>query len=360
MNITKISLTNFRNFHRLSVDFDSKGCLIFGKNGVGKSNLLEAITYFSLGKSVRNSPDEDIISFEKDSLTSQATFVDSDSSNNLDFGLFIGHKAKKLIKFNGKVLDKISRLYSLVRIVYFSSFDIFLIQGAPSLRRGFLDRQISQISQEYLHCLIAYKKVLAQRNRLLKIGYAPFEKKLWDEQFASAIVPVLKHRFLYIREFNKQIKTLCPKLSSKPICLKYKCSCKTTKKEKLRESIFRQLEQIKEDEKYFQRSLIGPHLDDIVFLFDGKSAKDFASFGQKKLALITSKINHAHLLQNKINQTPILIFDDILSELDVKNRTHILKVAKGEMQLFIASPTRQEYLNELNFQKIDLEKKKVS
>lgn len=356
MKIKHIKLENYRNLNSLHLNFDSKGALIYGRNGIGKTNLLEAITYFSLGRSFKRVSDKQIIQFQKNFLRVKSLFLDDDVNRTLLLELTLKKGAKKVINCNFSLVDRVSKLYGLIYIIYFSSLDILLINGTPSVRREFFDRSISQINPTYLLTLIKYYRILAQRNTILKRGYNIREKTLWDEQFINVSIKIIKDRIEYIKMFKSILHNFDYLFEKKVLNLKYKHSFRLNKILGLKDSMFKHLKDIETREYAHKTSLVGVHLDDIVFFFKGKSAKYFASQGEKRKLVIVYKMTQEKILQKKMRQKPILIFDDIFAELDKNNSLQLLKAFSGKNQIFVAVPEKTSLFSTLNIPLINLEK----
>jgi len=194
--INNLFISNFRNIKNLKLDFSDLGLLIYGKNGIGKTNLLEAIAYFSFGKSFRLLSDSEVISFSEKQFFIEGNF----KIQNIDRNIKIkASKDKKVIKIDDNIIKKSTELYKFVKTVYFSPNDINIVEGYPLNRRRFFDIAISQYDFKYLELLKQYNRILKQRNALLKREYSEREKEIWDKQFvyiSKDIMASIHHNYL--------------------------------------------------------------------------------------------------------------------------------------------------------------------
>ncbi len=339
MKVTSLNLVNFRNFSRLNIEFNPKGCLISGDNGSGKSNLLEAIAYSAFGRSVRNFSDQDLVSFESQFFYNKTGF--SDDGEALSFEISFQQNSKS-VKLNNRPISKLSELYKHVKIVYFSPDDIGLVNNTPRIRRNFIDTSCSQNDWEYLHLLREYQKILQQRNALLKSEFDDKLKRIWDTKLYTNANEIIKRRMEYCRRLEFVSKQICEALtdSKEQLTLCYKSTLPIDMNQnELAEFLYE-----KEKREVEQgHTIFGPHLDDVIIRLDDRFAKEFASQGQKRSIAISMKLAQAKLIREQSKSFPILIFDDILSELDEKRTTKIIELVGSEHQVFIATPNAQEY-----------------
>ena len=354
MIIQKIELTNFRNIISFNKTFDSAGAIIYGKNGIGKSNLLEAISYCAFGKSIRSSQDIELINFSKAFFRIKAIFFFDNSELEITLA---NEEKRKIIHIDGSKIVKISELFQYVKIVYFSPEDINLISGPPANRRRFLNIAISQSSYQYLDILRKYHRILKQRNALLKSSFSRAEKKSWDAKLIEYGSEIIIARENYLKDFNPRLSKKYFTVSGKKELLNidYKCSFPTNKFENLSADFSEHLERIELDEIRLQRTLAGPHLDDIIFKIDNKKVRKFGSQGQKRSLVITARLVQAEMIKIKDSDPPILIFDDVLADLDSERAERIMGLLGAEHQIFIATPNKKLYEN-FDLETIDLER----
>jgi len=354
LRVKYLYLQNFRNFQKFELSFAPEGAIIFGKNGLGKTNLLEAVSYFAFGKSFRTNNDLDLIDFSKAFFRIRGKFELNEKEITIEAA---AEKQKKIIKIDNINISKISELYQYLKTVYFSPVDINIISGAPSFRRDFFDQAISQHNFQYLAVLRKYFQVLKQRNALLKNDFNEKEKHSWDLQFIKRGSEVIEFRTRYLEDFRALLNEKYSLITNEKehVKINYKFSFPNPETESFLENMREHLDEIEEQEMNAQRSLFGPHLDDYEFYLNGNSARRFGSQGQKKSLAITSRLVQANLILKKTTEFPILIFDDVFAELDKKRIKNIMKILENKHQIFIATPNREIYKS-LELPLIDLEK----
>ncbi len=354
MEILSLKLRNYRNFIELELVFKPEGALIHGKNGIGKTNILEAVSYFAFGKSFRTSSDLDLINFSKVFFRIEGSFKLKNTIYKFEAAV---DKTRKLIKIDGNAIARISELYRYLKVVYFSPEDIFMIGGSPKYRRNFIDQAISQCSFEYIEFLRTYNRILKQRNALLKNEFDSSEKRTWDEQFACNGAELIKLRLNYLEQFIPKLTEYYDNINGKSeiLGIKYNYSFPVTGTD-IADDILRHLNEIEDQEMKQERTLCGPHLDDIDFLIDQHAARKFGSQGQKRSLAIAVRLTQAQLISEEGSETPILMFDDVLADLDKKRAKKIMGMLKNTHQVFIATPNIEIYkpfqLPEIEMEKI--------
>ena len=344
MEILRLKAINFRNFENLELNFQPEGALIFGKNGLGKTNLLEAISFFAFGKSFRTGRDQELINFSKAFFRLEAEF---NYSGNTHFLEAAADKSKKILKIDKMVIGKIGDLYRHLKIVYFSPQDIEIIGGSPSFRRNFFNQAIAQFSFNHILDSRKFFRILKQRNALLKNKFDREEKKIWDEQFIEASVSIIEQRLNYLHKFVPELTELYNVIAGgrERLDVRYKYSFPISQTNDLKSDFRDYLREIEEQEIVTQRTLIGPHLDDFEFLINGKDTRKFASQGQKRSLAICVRLAQARLISKSANEFPIIMFDDVLAELDKIRAGLIVKLLHERHQIFIATPNAKIYEN---------------
>ena len=313
------------------------GNLIIGPNGSGKTNLLEAIAYCGIGKSLRLHKDDQITHYDADGWRIEAAFsLDSSSTMELEITYSDGGK---LLKLDGTPLKMLSTLFEYFKIIYLAPEDLSLISGSPRKRRQFFDLAISQLFPAYIAVLRGFLHVVAQRNALLKTKYDPQQKRIWDVGLIKANKEVLSYRLKYLELLNQQFEqmpNIIHSVEQNP-CFSYQAQLKDLQSLN-DDELLAQLQKLEQREQLWQRSLVGAHLDDYEISLDGKSMKDYASQGQKRMVAIALKLAHASLLQNHTSIKPILLFDDIFAELDAEHSLMVKSLVDNGLQVFVASP----------------------
>jgi DNA replication and repair protein RecF len=321
MIIRSIELKNFRNYEKLQIDFDSETNILFGDNAQGKTNILESAYVSATTKSHKGSRDKEMIRFGEEEAHIR-TIV---SKNEQDFqiDLHLKKNRSKGIAVNQVPIKKASDLFGILNIIFFSPEDLNIIKEGPAERRRFLDLELCQLDKIYLSDLTAYNKVLRQRNALLKdLFFRPDLKdtlSIWDEQLTMYGKRIIKRRQSFIDELREIVFEIHGRLSGNKECL-------TLKYEPNVEAMFFEDELFRasaKDQKLAQTS-VGPHRDDISFLLGDIDIRKFGSQGQQRTAALSLKLAEIELVKKSIGDTPVLLLDDVLSELDSSRQNYLL------------------------------------
>lgn len=340
MILKQLFLVHFRNYENARFDLHPAGNLIIAPNGYGKTNLLEAIAYCGIGKSVHFHRDEFLCEQGYDFFSIKGLFQ---TDNELGLEIQISwQKGKKLLKINGNPVRQLSRIYEGVKVIYSAPEDMNLIDGSPRFRRQYFDLALSQIYPEYIGLLRNYLHIVEQRNNLLKKEYTYAEKHSWDLHFCEFLFPVLQYRQKYLNLVNQALKEQYPHISEqvKDISIEYKVNGIEDYPNSI-DKLIRILEELEKREKNYQRTLVGPHLDDYEFLLNQNNLKSYGSQGQKRITVIILKLIQASLIENLTSIKPIMLFDDVFAELDQLHTHRIKEFLDFHYQIFIASPNEQ-------------------
>lgn len=348
MKILKFSSKNFRN--AVSVDFSpSKGVnILIGENGQGKTNILEALYLLTGEKSFRGASTIDLIRYGQNEASVNVSFFSEEREQTAKMLFLRNEKEKKAVFLNGIKKDTPSALSGKLCMVVFSPENLTVIKAGPDERRKLIDTAISQITPSYQSLILSYNKTLFQRNALLKdINYRPASRAMlpvWDERLASVGARIIRLRERYCTRISPFVSRHYEGLSGgkEEIRISYICGIR-----KISSDLFEK-ESTEEIKKAFISSLeantvkdielgstsVGPHRDDLLIEIDEKNARFFASQGQQRSAVLSLKLAEAELLKNKYNESPILLLDDVLSELDRKRQEYIIGLI-GDSQVFI-------------------------
>ena len=332
MEINKLKLVNFRNHQTLELTFDHKTCLITGPNGSGKTNILEAIYFLSTGKSFRADYDRDLISHTAEYAAISADIVSHSDQLSAEVTLLkdprTAHKSFKRAKIN-KVPKSIQYFTGLFNSVLFSPEQMELISGSPSGRRKYLDLVLSQTIPSYKKAHTDFGKCLLQRNKLLEnireTGQGKDQLNFWEEKLIEngSFVQLARQKFF---DFNKEaLKRYGKKLNkqSTELDVTYKCN-KISKK---------RLEEHFEKELMAGTTLVGPHRDDFELIFDGYTISEFGSRGQQRSAILALKLGEIDFFTSETHARPLLLLDDIFSELDDKHRKAVLLTVESQQTI---------------------------
>ncbi|MCL2064546.1 MAG: DNA replication and repair protein RecF [Candidatus Cloacimonetes bacterium] len=340
MYIEKISLQNFRNYEDSSFEFSPEGSLIIGQNGVGKTNLLEAISYFTYGKSILNRLDLQLIHHGKENFFIRSNFAFQKSK--YEFKAYYNNQKKKLLHIDGKALQKISDLYRHIQVVYSGPDDIFNIFSVPIKRRFFVDMAISKIYPAYMDSLRRFKEALLQRNTLLKKDFTKKEKEAWDKTFCEESKNVVEYRIKFFEQYRKFFKKAYSLIVETEEEVEVYLKMNFYDKDFV-EKMMNLLRENSLKEKKYQTSLFGPHLDDFYITIKQKNAFQYGSQGQKRSIVLALKLAISDMIMEINKICPIMIFDDTLAELDKRRSENLLINLIGKHQIFIASPTVDRY-----------------
>jgi len=316
-----IELENFRNYDSLNITFDENTTILFGDNAQGKTNILEAAYISGTTKSHKGSRDKEIIKFDK--TESHIKTIISKNERDYQIDIHLRKNKSKGIAINRVPIKKATDLFGLINIILFSPEDLNIIKNGPSERRKFMDAELCQIDKIYLSDLSNYNKALNQRNALLKeIVYKPDLKEtlsIWDEQLINYGKKIITRRQEFINDINIIVKDIHYKITGgkENIDVSYEPNI---------EDIFFLDELVKNKEKdmRFCQTSVGPHRDDIKITVDGIDIRKYGSQGQQRTCALSLKLSEIKLVENTINDKPILLLDDVLSELDKNRQSYLL------------------------------------
>ena len=336
MNITKIELLNFRNYAKKSFDNFSNLNIIIGKNGIGKTTILEAIYLGSLAKSFKTNSELSIIKDNESYFRIKIYYFDDGNKKNLE--LYLDKNGKKT-KINGKLQSKLSDFISQYRIILLSPDELKLIKSSPNTRRNYLNIQISQLHKEYIYYLNNYNNLIKNKNDYLKklMLNSNLDQRyldILDEKIVDEGIKIYNYRKEYIDLINENINNIFNNYMEKQkIHIDYESDYKINDKEKL----IKELKRNRKKEINLGMTDFGIHRDDYVFYQNGNNCKEFSSQGIQKLIILAMKLSEVKIFIEKYNINPILLLDDLFSELDMKNRNNIFKSLDKKIQIFITT-----------------------
>ncbi|MBQ4526774.1 MAG: DNA replication/repair protein RecF [Clostridia bacterium] len=342
MYIKSINLKNFRNYENQFIEFSPGKNIIYGLNGQGKTNIIEAIYFFQKGRSYRSQKDKEIINFKKEYAKIEASFEKENSKSDA----FIFISDKKSIKVNGIQIDKLSELVGEYSMVIFTPDYLNLIKEGPGVRRNFLDNFISQIKPVYFKNLINYYRVLKQRNNLLKSRNKNIEDTLflWDEKLSSIGVEICKMRSAAIEKINESVNLINGDNENIEIIkILYSPSIKGDYCDK--ENFLNQLKNSRERDLEKGITMTGPHRDDFDIFMNDINIKKYGSQGQMRSCVLKIKLSECEIIKEKTGEEPILLLDDILSELDEKRRKFFLDKIKNR-QVILTCTDKEDFFEE--------------
>ena len=339
MYIKEISLKDFRNYESLDVQFHNKVNIFLGQNAQGKTNLLESIYITSMGKSFRTGKDRDMVRFGSEFFRVKATAVKDD---DLVVEIAVTKEGKKGVKIDGVKAKKMADLLENVYIVIFSPEDLRIVKDEPEKRRKFIDRELCQIKPSYYNNLNHYKKVLAQRNAYLKeYDIDDGILDIWDMQLAEYGSKIIEYRTEFIKKLNNISSKIHKDITNKKEELEviYEPDIEYTKN--LKEVFFMKMKINRKNDIRRRTTTIGPHKDDLKLLSNGIDIRNFGSQGQQRTAALSLKLSEIKLIEEETGESPILLLDDVLSELDKERQNYLINSLSG-IQVFITTTELSE------------------
>ncbi|NCU18253.1 DNA replication/repair protein RecF [Pallidibacillus pasinlerensis] len=344
MYIKKLNIKHFRNYNELSITFDNKVNVIIGENAQGKTNMMEAIYVLAMAKSHRTANDKELIHWDEDYAKIEGWL--EKRNNTLPLELVITKKGKKA-KLNHLEQSKLSQYIGNMNVVMFAPEDLNLVKGSPTVRRRFIDMEIGQVSPVYLHNVSLYNKVLHQRNQYLKILQRKQQTDLnlldiYTEQLIDLAVKIVTKRFEFLHLLQDWAKSIHSSISRglEELEIRYKSSIEVSDGDDLSKMINEykeKYERVKEREIERGVTLFGPHRDDLLFFVNSRDVQAFGSQGQQRTTALSVKLAEIELIKSEIGEYPILLLDDVLSELDDYRQSHLLSTIQGKVQTFVTT-----------------------
>jgi DNA replication and repair protein RecF len=328
MILQKIALKNFRNYTSLCISPAPGLNILTGLNAQGKTNLLEAVFLCCTGRSHRTSKDMEMIKEGEDTALVCCQSLRGDGTHHVEIRLHRG--ARKEVKVNFANAQRLGELMGHVSGVLFSPEDLFLIKQGPSERRRFVDIAISQIKPSYFYSLQQYNRTLLNRNRLLKGGEKMLKAlDVFDEQLSLSGHSIMQERHAFVQKLKDIANYSHLEMSGRKEQLTITCS-----DIKSPQQLYSALVEAREGDIKRKTTSVGPHRDDILIRINGKDARAYASQGQQRTAALSLKLAQTRLMEQELGEPPILMLDDVLSELD-EHRRQMLFRAVGDIQILI-------------------------
>ncbi len=349
MFIKSLELDNYRNYKNLRMEFDKNTNILYGDNAQGKTNILESIYVCGTTKSHRTNKDKELISFETDESHIRLN-VDKDSVS-VKIDMHIKKNKPKGIAVNGVPLKKASDLYGIVNCIFFSPEDLYIVKSGPLERRKYIDIIISQLDKVYLDDLINYNRVIDNRNKLLKD--IQFDNSLrdtldiWDMQLCEYGKRIIKKREEYINDLRPIAARIHSDITSgeEQLGVDYEPNVYS---DNIEEDLFLN----RERDLVNKSTSVGPHRDDLLLTINDVDIRKFGSQGQQRTAALTLKLSEIELVKRNISTTPVLLLDDVLSELDKKRQTALLE-SMDDIQMIITCTGLDEFVkNRFNIDKV--------
>jgi len=342
MKLNRLKLVNFRNYENLEIEFSPNINIIIGENGVGKTNILEGIYILSLTKSSRYGDTTDLIrnNFGSATITGEVSYEDYVKR----YQIYLDKFSKKVL-INNQEIKKISEYISNFCVTAFLPNDIEVIKGSPSIRRNLLNIQISVLYNHYLKYVNEYNTILKMRNEYLKRlninGLADYKYlNVLNQKLIDSSLKIYSYRFSYLSEINKILPSIYKKLTgilNLKVEYVHNLGINSFNEEKIREILTQKYQKNLQKEIMQGMTLTGLHRDDLIFLINNQDARVYASQGQQRLIVIAYKIAELLLFKKIKKEYPVLLLDDVFSEIDIKKRNNIIKYLKNDIQVIITT-----------------------
>ena len=341
MYIESIELKDFRNYESLLLPLDKGVNILYGDNAQGKTNVLEALYVGCTSKSHRSVKDREMIRFSMEEAHIKLNLRKKDVPYRID--MHIKKNKSKGIALNGVPIRRASQLFGLANLVFFSPEDLSIIKNGPSERRRFMDMELCQLDRLYIHDLIAYNRVLMQRNKLLKeLSFREDYRdmlEIYDDQLISYGEKLIRVRSGFIEKLNDIISEIHSHITGgkEQLSIRYE---KNTEQDSFRKN----LEKVREQELKQRISLVGPHRDDLCFQINGTDIRHFGSQGQQRTAALSLKLSEIRIVEELTGDMPVLLLDDVLSELD-RSRQNLLLDSIKNIQAVITCTGLDDFIN---------------
>lgn len=342
MRITGLRLHDFRGYRQMLLTPPDGVTVLVGQNGAGKTNLLEAVHLCCLGRSHRTAQDREMIRRGEETAAVQLSVERKDGMHEVGVRLFENARRKKVVYVNGKIAGRVGELMGHATCVIFSPEDLALVKDGPSARRRFLDMLLSQEQRAYFYALQTYMSALKQRNALLKSGDMR-QLPAWDEQLAAAAAPVIRRRRAaceMIEESAMRHYLHIGGKESEVFSLRYENPIQSSGD--IVAAMLEGLKDTRDEDRRRMSTCFGPHRDEIALFLGKEPMKEFASQGQMRTAALALKLSAYDLLERAQGEPPLLLLDDVLSELDPDRRRRLI-ARIGHGQALLTCTAREDF-----------------
>ena len=357
MKLTNLQLQNFRNYESVQLEFTDGVHVFIGENAQGKTNLMESIYALAMTKSHRTTNDKELIGWNKEFATSKGTVEKTATKTNLELQF---SKKGKIAKVNYLEQKRLSSYLGNLNVILFAPENLTLVKGSPQNRRKFVDMELGQMSSLYLYDLVEYNRVLKQRNTYLK--QLAIKKKQPDEylEVLSEMLSELASKIVFHRlDFMKQLEALAIpihdqlSLGREKFSVSYQATIPLEDgltPSQMKEIYMNQFKKNQTREADQATTLIGPHRDDLIFYLNEVPVQTYGSQGQQRSTVLSLKLAEIELMKLSTGEYPLLLLDDVLSELDDDRQTHLIKAIENKVQTFITTTSldgiKQQFINE--------------
>lgn len=345
MQLNKLELRNYRNYQELSLKFPNRLNIFLGENAQGKTNLLESIYVLALTRSHRTSSEQELIGWQDDFAQIKGEITRGTSELALE--LLMTKKGRKS-KVNHIEQKRLSSYIGQLNVILFAPEDLSLVKGSPQVRRRFIDMELGQIDSIYLYDLAQYQQTLKQRNLYLK---QLMEKKQTDELYLDILTEqlvdfgskVLASRLVFIKNLERWSNELHGKITNQKehLTIEYAASIplKNQPVEEIRSVFLTELQKNRQRERFKGNTFLGPHRDDLIFKVNNQNVQTYGSQGQQRTTALSVKLAEIDLMKEETGEYPILLLDDVMSELDDNRQIHLLETIENKVQTFLTTTT---------------------
>lgn len=345
MRLNKLELRNYRNYQELLLEFPNRLNIFLGENAQGKTNILESIYVLALTRSHRTSSEQELIGWQADFAQIKGRI--QRGSSELELELLLTKKGRKS-KVNHIEQKKLSSYIGQLNVILFAPEDLSLVKGSPQTRRRFIDMELGQINPVYLYDLAQYQQTLKQRNLYLK---QLSEKKQTDEIYLDILTEqlvdfgskVLANRLQFVKKLEYWSNDLHGKITNQKetLAIEYDASLSLNGEavEEIREVFLKELQKNRKREIFKGNTFLGPHRDDLIFKVNGQNVQTYGSQGQQRTTALSVKLAEIDLMKEETGEYPILLLDDVMSELDDSRQIHLLETIENKVQTFLTTTT---------------------
>jgi len=347
MHIKRLVLHNFRNYAELSIEPDPGLNVLLGKNAQGKTSFLEAIYLIALARSWRAGRDSELVKWEADQARVFAE-VARNEQNDISVEVILSRTEKKQISINTVRQTRLADVMGQVNVLLIEPHDVDIIRGEPSHRRRFMNLEISQVQPAYCHLLVNYRKVLEQRNRLLKglqaRGSRDGVMDVLDEQLVNYGSKILERRLSFVGRIAGLAKDIHSRITEGAESLETKYHSRVNLESgSVEEALRSRVEEVRDDEIRRGVTLVGPQRDDLIFTVNGVEARTYGSQGQQRTIALSLRLAELELMQETANEPPIVLLDDVMTDLDEGRREQVFEMTRGRCQIFVTAPSKRAF-----------------
>lgn len=349
MFIDQIRLLKFRNYSEAGFSPDKELNILLGKNAQGKTSILEGIYMLATSKSWKAGKDTELVKWEEEAFRISAHVV-REERNDIDIEIHYSKNNKKQVSINTVRQSKLSDIMGQVNVIVIEPEDVDIVRGEPTLRRRFMNTEISQIQPKYCHIFVSYKRILEQRNGLLKDLHRGHNTdgllEVLNEQAVRYGSYLIKKR----KEFLEKVGEISQKIHSEitegkeQLEVKYRPNIgdvDSLSEGEIAEAMRNRLEVVKGEEIRRGMTLAGPQRDDADFFLNGKEARIYGSQGQQRTIALSLRLAELEIMEENAGETPIVLLDDVMTDLDEERRAHIYQMTRGKCQTFMTASSRR-------------------